>query len=87
MFNFIPKNVGRLDQIIRLGISSSMIYAGFVNEELIQDRFSSILLGVVGIVLMYTVIMRSCPMYILVDWSTCRDGRAIGDEQNNHCSD
>ena len=83
MFNFIPKNVGRLDQIIRLSISSGMIYAGFVNETLIQDKFSSILLGIIGIVLMYTVVMRSCPMYILVGWSTCGDGNTKDSELND----
>jgi len=76
MFDFIPKNVGRLDQILRLGISLCMIYAGFIDETLIDDQVSSIILGATGVVLMYTVIMRSCPMYIFIGWSTCRDGAA-----------
>ncbi|MEE9337303.1 MAG: DUF2892 domain-containing protein [Methylococcaceae bacterium] len=71
MFKFIPKNVGHLDQIIRFGINAGMIYVGFINEKLIQDDFSAILLGVIGVVLMYPVITRSCPMYILMGWSTC----------------
>ncbi len=69
----IPRNIGRLDQVLRLGISSGMIYAGFLDESLIEDAFSSILLGVIGCILMITVIFRICPMYILVGWSTCAD--------------
>lgn len=87
MFKFIPINVGRLDQMLRLVISSSMIYAGFLNEELIQDEFSSILLGIIGVVLMLTVILRSCPMYILLGWNTCRDKHAKCDENNAKNSD
>lgn len=73
MSKYMPKNIGRLDQILRLGINAGMIYAGFINEELIKDGFSSILLGVIGVILMYPVITRSCPMYILMGWNTCRD--------------
>jgi hypothetical protein len=87
MFKFIPINIGRLDQILRLLISSLMIYAGFINKELIQDEFSSILLGIIGVVLMFTVILRSCPMYILVGWNTCRDEHAKCDKGNDNHSD
>lgn len=84
MLDFIPKNVGRLDQIIRLFISSSMIYAGFVNEELIQDDFSSNLLAVIGLVLLYTVIMRNCPMYSLIGWSSCRNQQSKCNEKSKY---
>jgi hypothetical protein len=86
MFKFIPKNVGGLDQILRLGICSGMVYAGFINEELIQDKFSSILLGIIGVVLMLTVVFRFCPLYMLIGWSTCRDGspNCEGFDTNNN---
>lgn len=87
MCKFFTKNVGRLDQVLRLVISTAMIYAGFVNAELIQDKFSSILLGVIGVVLMCTVILRSCPMYILIGWNTCRDSRTQCGEDNSHDND
>ncbi|MBE8233525.1 MAG: DUF2892 domain-containing protein [Endozoicomonadaceae bacterium] len=87
MINFIPKNIGRLDQVLRLGLSACMIYAGFVNEELIQDEFSSILLGVIGTVLMYTVIMRSCPLYILIGWNSCRNNPEECDEFDTYSND
>jgi len=73
MSKFIPKNVGHLDQVIRLLINTGMIYVGFINKELLQDDFSSILLGAIGVALMYPVITRSCPMYILMGWNTCRN--------------
>lgn len=87
MLKFFPKNIGRLDQVIRIVISTSMIYAGFVNAELIQDKFSSILLGVIGAILMCTVILRSCPLYILIGWNTCHDSRTKYDDDNSNDSD
>ncbi len=87
MFKFIPKNVGGLDQILRLGICSGMIYVGLINEQLIQDKFSSILLGVIGIVLMLTVIFRFCPLYMLIGWSTCRSGETDCEEFGTNNND
>ena len=66
------KNLGRIDQILRLGISAVMIYLGFIDNSLVTDELTAVILGVAGIVMAFFSLVRSCPMYHLAGINTYR---------------
>ena len=57
------KNIGRLDQIIRTGISLLLIYVGFIDQSIINDPFSSMILGIIGCMSLFVAIIQVCPLY------------------------
>ncbi len=64
-------NVGRLDQILRIGVSLIFIYIGFIDEGFIHDPLSSNIIGTFGIVFLIVAIARFCPLYVITDIDTC----------------
>jgi len=64
-------NVGRLDQILRIGISLTLIYIGFVDQEFIPDSLSSNIIGIIGILNLIVAIVRFCPLYVVTGINTC----------------
>jgi len=60
-----------MDQFVRLGISAVMIWAAFINTSLIEDEFSSTLLGVFGVLNAIVALVRFCPFYQVVGINTC----------------
>jgi len=65
-------NVGRLDQILRMGISLFLIYIGFIDENFIYDSLSSYTIGVLGALSLIVSIIRFCPLYTLAGINTCQ---------------
>jgi len=65
-------NVGRIDQILRIGISLILIYIGFIDEEFIYDPLSSNTIGTIGVILLIVAVVRICPMYVITDINTCQ---------------
>lgn len=66
----ISKNIGRIDQIIRLSISLSMIYFGFFDLSLIQDEFSATIVGIFGSLNLIVALIQFCPLYSAVGINT-----------------
>ena len=66
----ISKNIGRIDQLIRLGISLSMIYFGFFDLSLIQDKFSATIVGIFGSMNLIVALIQFCPLYAVVGINT-----------------
>jgi len=66
----ISKNIGRLDQIIRLCISISMIYFGFFDLSLIQDEFSATIVGIFGSMNLIVALVQFCPLYAVAGINT-----------------
>ncbi len=64
-------NVGRLDQIIRIGISVILIYIGFIDNSIIHDSLSANIIGTIGILSMIVALARFCPLYTLTGTNTC----------------
>ncbi len=64
-------NVGRMDQILRIGVSLILIYIGFIDKEVIYDSLSSNVIGGIGVVNLIVALLRSCPLYILAGINTC----------------
>ena len=63
-------NVGGLDSWIRIAVGVVLVYVGFINPELINDKIASMLLGIVGVVALVTGTVRFCPLYTTIDFST-----------------
>lgn len=68
----IQKNIGRLDQAIRLVLSSAMVYYGFIDRSLIPDHFSGMVVGVLGALNLVVAVVRCCPLYTVTGINTCR---------------
>ena len=61
------KNMSNLDRIVRLGIAiliGILILAGWLGTAL------AIILGIVGLVLLVTALVGTCPIYMLFKFST-----------------
>lgn len=67
----MKRNVGRLDQILRVGISLVLIYIGFIDKEFITDPLSSSIIGIVGVLSLVVALLRFCPLYVVTGISTC----------------
>lgn len=63
-------NVGRIDQMIRIGISLIFIYIGFIDRELISDPLSSNIIGIFGIIFLLIAASRFCPLYVITGVDT-----------------
>ncbi len=67
----MTKNMGRIDQVLRLGISLVLIYAGFIDQQLIDDNFTSMIVGIIGIINLLSSLSRFCPFYSIAGINTC----------------
>ena len=63
-------NVGRLDQILRLGIGAVMIWVGLIDTSFINDRLVGILVGLFGVLNIAAALLRVCPFYDLAGINT-----------------
>ncbi|MBI5463070.1 MAG: DUF2892 domain-containing protein [Gammaproteobacteria bacterium] len=63
-------NVGRFDQILRLGIGIAMVWVGFIDSEIIGDSLMANLLGLFGLFNLVAAVLRVCPFYTLADINT-----------------
>ena len=66
----ISKNIGRIDQLLRLAISLSMVYFGFFDLSLIQDKFSATIVGIFGSMNLIVALVQFCPLYAVVGINT-----------------
>jgi len=57
------RNIGRLDQITRTGISLLLIYIRFIETSILNDELSSMILGVIGCMSLFVALIRICPLY------------------------
>lgn len=64
-------NVGRLDQMFRIGISFVLIYIAFIDDGFISDPLSSYIIGTIGILNLIVATVRFCPLYIVAGINTC----------------
>lgn len=56
-------NMNRLDQFVRLGVGIACIYAGFIDHTLIDEPVISICVGIFGVINLFSVATRHCPVY------------------------
>ncbi len=63
-------NVGRFDQILRLGIGAALVWVGFFDTTLIDDRVVAIIIGLFGLLNIVAALFRVCPFYTLAGINT-----------------
>lgn len=66
----LQPNVGRLDQILRIGIGLAMIWVGFIDDALIGDRLIAMLIGIFGVLNLLAAVIRICPVYTVAGINT-----------------
>jgi Inner membrane protein YgaP-like, transmembrane domain len=64
------RNLGKVDRVLRAGVSFLMIYYGFFSHYLLSDEVARMALGVVGILHLIVVITAFCPLYAVVGFNT-----------------
>ena len=69
---FGKRNMGRLDQSIRVATGLVMMYLGFINQEVIGNQTINIIVGFFGIISIVFAYMAFCPIYTLGNVSTIR---------------
>ncbi len=63
-------NVGRFDQILRLGIGAALVWVGFIDTSAINDRLVAVLIGLFGLLNIVAALVRVCPFYNLAGINT-----------------
>lgn len=66
----LVQNIGLLDRILRIGISSALIYISLIDTEFIADPLSSGILAFIGIGNLFVALARICPLYTLTGINT-----------------
>ena len=66
------KNLGALDRILRIGFSCFMIYFGFIDNTILTDPVTKIILGVFGSIVLVSALVGNCPLYYLTGFNTCK---------------
>lgn len=70
------RNLGSIDRLIRLIMSSVLIYIGFFATELIGDTIINMALGGFGLFNLCSVGVGICPVYILAGLNTYHQDKA-----------
>jgi len=63
-------NVGRLDQILRIGIGLVLVWIGFVDRSLIGEPVIAGAVGLFGLLNILAALVRVCPFYNLTGINT-----------------
>jgi len=66
----IEKNIGILDMVLRTGLSAGVIYAGFIDTDMIADTLSSMIVGTIGVFNLAVALVRFCPLYVIAGINT-----------------
>ena len=67
----MKRNVGTLDMVLRLIFAASLFYVGFFPNPIVTSETSQAVLGYFGFVPLATALLRFCPLYTLIGFSTC----------------
>lgn len=75
-FILIKKNMGRIDQVIRITTGALMMYFGFVAQDVIGNLTINIIVGIFGFISIFFALFSYCPIYLLGDISTAKQPSA-----------
>lgn len=67
----MKKNVGPLDMSLRLVFAACLFYVGFFPNPIVTSATSQMVLGIFGFVPLTTALLRFCPLYTLIGFTTC----------------
>jgi len=64
-------NVGTLDRIARAALGVVLLYLAFFSGITLFDGAAKYIAAIVGVVMLATAAMRSCPIYTIFGIKTC----------------
>jgi len=64
------QNIGLLDRILRIGISSILVYISLIDTEFIADPLSSGILAFIGLANLFVALAGFCPLYTVTGINT-----------------
>jgi len=64
------QNIGKLDRILRIGISSALIYISLIDTAFIADPLSSGILAFIGLANLFVALVGFCPLYTVTNINT-----------------
>lgn len=65
------RNIGRIDQVLRIGISLGLLYISLINQDIITDSFSASAIAAIAVGNLVVALIRYCPLYGVTGISTC----------------
>ncbi|MBN9004939.1 MAG: DUF2892 domain-containing protein [Rhizobiales bacterium] len=68
----MPVNVGTIDQYVRIVVGLALVAYALEDGLSIQGWHW---VGLIGLVLLLTAFFKSCPLYVMFGYSTCRARR------------
>lgn len=70
MSQYLKRNMGLTDRIIRITIGIALLYIGFIRQDLVGNDIINLLIGLFGILNVAAGFTAHCPVYTLADFST-----------------
>lgn len=64
MSGFLPRNVGNIDRILRFALGIALLSIAFTGPKTPW--------GFIGFIPLLTATLRTCPLYTLLGFSTCK---------------
>ena len=77
--NFLNKNVGTADRIVRMSSGLLMVYFGLIEKTIITDELGAILLVGFGGMFILSAILSACPLYNVIGINTCSGAKQSND--------
>jgi hypothetical protein len=66
----LKMNIGAIDAVLRIGFGAVLIYAGIFNTDSTVTALPSIVFVLMGTSFVITGIIRHCPVYHLIGFSS-----------------
>ncbi|AUQ70756.1 YgaP family membrane protein [Phaeobacter inhibens] len=69
----MTRNVGTIDRIMRLMLGVALIAAPFVSGfAIFTATWTTVLSVAAGVVMLLVALTRSCPVYTILGWRSCK---------------
>ncbi|MCB0537469.1 MAG: DUF2892 domain-containing protein [Chitinophagales bacterium] len=66
----LPKNVGKIDKFVRLGLA--ILISVLISFNVIQNTIVALVLLAIAIIFLATSFLNFCPLYTLFGINTCK---------------
>lgn len=66
----MKKNVGTIDMITRMIVGLILIAIGFFDNPVVSAGISKTLVGICGIIVFISAVVRNCPLYYMIGLNT-----------------
>lgn len=74
-------NMGMTDRAVRASVGVVLVYLAFFNPEIIRNQLLNVLVGAFGVLNIISSIVKICPLYLLIRFSTATNRDAASKEK------